>query len=445
MTSRWIARPLVVLGLAVVLLLGAAVAVTRSSAPDPVDERGPIAVEVAGTPAGADLGSTITALQERIRRLPQDWQAMASLGAAYVQQAATTADPSYYAKAEAVLDASLAVQPQGNDPALTGQASLAAALHDFPAARELAESALALNPFSASAYGVLTDALVELGDYDTAFTNLQKMLDLRPAVPSYTRASYSFELRGDVDAARQALEQALRIAVDPADAAFAHRYLGELAFSIGDLDEAEKQITEGLRREPAYTPLLVAEARVLAARGRTDAAIDAYTEAVQRLPDPAALTELGELYESLGRNQEAQEQYDVVRATLRLQEAAGVDLDLEQTLFLADHGDPVAALSSATAAWQTRRSVQSADAYAWALHANGRHAEALQMAEQAQRLGTRSALFDYHRGMIQRALGDDSAARRSLSSALDTNPTFSPLHARRADAALTALGGPVSA
>jgi tetratricopeptide (TPR) repeat protein len=441
-TGRWIVRPLAVLGLAVVLLLGAAVAVTRSSEPTRADQGRPVSLEAAGTAAGADLGSTIAGLQERVRRLPQDWQAMASLGVAYVQQAASTADPSYYAKAEAVLNDSLAEHPDGNDLALTGQAALEAARHDFPAARELADRALALNPFSASAYGVLTDALVEIGDYEAAFASLQKMLDLRPAVPSYTRASYAFELRGNADAAREALEQALRIAVDPADAAFAHRYLGELAFGDGDLDKAEQQSADGLRRAPSYTPLLVGTARVLAARGEHEAAIETYTKAVQRLPEPGTLTELGELYESLGRTDEAQEQYDVVRATQRLQEAAGVDLDLEQTLFLADHGDPAAALSAASAAWQTRRSVQSADAYAWALHVNGRHQEALELAEQAQRLGTRSALFDYHRGMIQRALGDDGAARRSLTAALRTNPHFSPLHARTAQAALGELGGP---
>ena len=337
---------------------------------------------------------------------------------------------------------SLALQPTGNDPATTGQAALAAARHDFVAARDLARQAVELNPYSASAYGVLTDALIELGEYDAAFASLQRMLDLRPGVPSYSRASYSFELRGDLDAAKAALEQALRIAVDPADAAFAHRYLGELAFNAGDLDEAQRQFDEGLRRSPDYTPLLVGRARLLAARGQQQAAIDAYTEATRRLPEPGFLTELGELYDSLGRTDEAQEQYDLVRATQQLQEAAGVDLDLEQTLFLADHGDPAQALTAAAATWQTGKSVQAADAYAWALHVNGRSQEALEIAGQAQRLGTRSALFAYHRGMIQDAVGDEDGARRSLTTALEINPYFSTLHAPTAQATLAKLDEP---
>ena len=440
--SRWLLRPAAVLGLAVALLLGAAATVTRSGPSDQAEVGRPVAVEVAGTAARGDLTATITSLQERLRRLPQDWQALATLGAAYVQQAATTADPTYYARAEAVLADSLALQPTGNDPAITGQAALAAARHDFVAARDLARQAVELNPYSASAYGVLTDSLIELGEYDAAFASLQRMLDLRPGVPSYSRASYSFELRGDLDAAKAALEQALRIAVDPADAAFAHRYLGELAFNAGDLDEAQRQFDEGLRRSPDYTPLLVGRARLLAARGQQQAAIDAYTEATRRLPEPGFLTELGELYDSLGRTDEAQEQYDLVRATQQLQEAAGVDLDLEQTLFLADHGDPAQALTAAAATWQTGKSVQAADAYAWALHVNGRSQEALEIAGQAQRLGTRSALFAYHRGMIQDAVGDEDGARRSLTTALEINPYFSTLHAPTAQATLAKLDEP---
>ncbi|HWG92862.1 MAG TPA: hypothetical protein VNU66_01380, partial [Mycobacteriales bacterium] len=85
------------------------------------------------------------------------------------------------------------------------------------------------------------------------------------------------------------------------------------------------------------------------------------------------------------------------------------------------------------------------DAYAWALHVNGRSDQALALAREAQRLGTRSALFDYHRGMIELADGDREAARRSLTSALRTNPHFSVLHAPRAREALDQLGGPLPA
>lgn len=441
MTTRWLTRPLGALALAGVLVLGAGLAVGGADE-QPSSQPAPV-VDVVSGAAGGDPVATAEALQERLRRLPGDWQAWASLGAVYLQTATRTADPAFYDKADAVLQRSLEERPEGNDAALVGQASLAASRHEFAAARDLARRALKANPFSASASGVLADALVELGDYDAAFAALQRMLDLRPGVPSYTRASYAYELRGDLPAARDALEQALRTAFDPADAAFAHRYLGELAFNQGDLDEAERQFAAGLERSPSSPPLLAGRARVAAARGQTEAALRDWTEVVQRMPEPGYLAELGDLYASLGREQEAQAQYAVVRATTELFRAAGSDLDLEQAVFLTDHGDPAGGLEAAERAWASRRSVHVADAYAWALHASGRSQEALEVAVQAQRLGTRSALFDYHRGMIELATGDPEAARRSLSAALALNRHFSPLHAPRAQATLDQLGGAV--
>ena len=80
------------------------------------------------------------------------------------------------------------------------------------------------------------------------------------------------------------------------------------------------------------------------------------------------------------------------------------------------------------------------DAYGWALHAAGRDAQALRHARAALRLGTRSALFNYHLGVIEAALHRTADARRDLARALATNPDFSPLHAPKARALLARLG-----
>ncbi|MYT26533.1 hypothetical protein GTW69_40790, partial [Streptomyces sp. SID7760] len=51
-------------------------------------------------------------------------------------------------------------------------------------------------------------------------------------------------------------------------------------------------------------------------------------------------------------------------------------------------------------------------------------------------LGIRSALFLYHRGAIHQALGHNDDARQDLQSALAIDPSFHPLHAPAARAAL---------
>jgi hypothetical protein len=79
------------------------------------------------------------------------------------------------------------------------------------------------------------------------------------------------------------------------------------------------------------------------------------------------------------------------------------------------------------------------DAYAWALHANHRNRQALHYEHKAMSLGTRSALFAFHAGMIERALGHRSAAVHDLRRALAINPAFSPLQAPVARRVLSRL------
>ncbi len=430
---------LAVVGTAIAMLV-LGVLFTRGGPVQPAAPSGPApsASPLAASNA-TDLLDSIAALQTRLERLPEDHTAWAALGTTYVQQAAVTGDPSYYPKAQGALHRSLRIEPEDNANALTGLASLSAARHDFDRARQQAVRARRINPYSATNAGILSDALLQLGDYRQSFTVLQRMLDLQPGVPSFTRASYAWELRGQLRPARIALERALALASRPSDLAYCRYYLGELAWNAGDLHTAGSNYAAGLTQDPDYVPLLAGQAKVAAARGNTPLALQRYEQVVQRLPVPTHLIAYSDLLRSLGRGQQAREQDAVVRATQRLFEAQGVNVDLELAVFDADRDRPAQAVRAARGLWRNQHSIEAADAYAWALHAAGRDRQGLKYAQQAARLGTKSALFAYHRGMIERSLGRDAAARQSLRRALDINPHFSPLHAQRAESALDAL------
>ena len=73
------------------------------------------------------------------------------------------------------------------------------------------------------------------------------------------------------------------------------------------------------------------------------------------------------------------------------------------------------------------------DAHAWALHVNGRDAEALVWLARALALGTRNALFHYHAGMIHLALGDRAAARESCLPPSRSTRIFIPWPPRSAE------------
>src|SRR5262249_36436106 len=102
---------------------------------------------------------------------------------------------------------------------------------------------------------------------------IQHMLDLRPGLAAYARASYDLEQQGRLGAAAALMRRALGDAVDPADIAFCRYQLGELAWRAGRLHDAETEYTDGHAADPAYLPVLAGQARVAAARGHDAAAL----------------------------------------------------------------------------------------------------------------------------------------------------------------------------
>lgn len=429
--------------------------------------------------ATGDLQDTISSTQTHLHAQRKDFNAWATLGLAYVEQARTTGDPSRYPQAQRALQRSLRLRP-GNDAALAGRAALAAARHDFDGALRDADQALAVNPYSERALCSRIDALVELGRYNEAARAADQADSRRPGIPVFTRYAYVHELRGDVGTANRVLEQALATATGPGDQAYVATALGQLAWNQGDYPAALRHYAQALRADPNYLPALDGRARTLDASGDHTQAIRIMERVVARYPLPGPLVELGEMYQARGGPADqarARRQYALVDAWTALARAGGVNADLDTALAAADHGDRRAALNAARAEWARRHTVHTADALAWALHVDGRDREAVGYARQATELATpeqtsgrrtaktptarpapaphtqaanghdgapaassgyRNAMFRYHRGMIEYALGDTEAGRRWLSAALDLNPGFSPLGAKQARAVLAA-------
>ena len=395
-----------------------------------------------GRGAGDPLSQSIASLQAELARVPGKYTSWSELGLAYVQQARLTADPTYYGKADGAFAKSLSLRPRDNDAALTGQASLASARHDFAGALALTDRSLKINAYSPTTWAVRTDALNELGRYTEAEGAVQRLLDLRPGgVDALTRASYVFELHGNVSKARELLAQAAHAAVAPADTAFAQYYLGELAFNTGHLAEARTDYEQGLEVDPEYLPLVAGRAQVLAATGETTAAAGEYNRVVDKLPTTQFLLAYGELLQATGQAEAAQEQYAVLRATSKIYTANGQDVDTELALFQGDHGTPAVALATAQRAYTKRsNAILTQEAYAWALHVSGRDREALPIARASTRLGLPNPSLYYRLGVIEAALGHTTQARTALRHALDLNAKFSPLLAPKAQALLTRLG-----
>lgn len=420
-------------------LLVLAVAFTLQRLQLPASE--PVAMTTEA-PAAVELSaeSTIENLQERLRADPENTAAYAELGLALLQRVRETADPLLYTQAEQAFQEALKRDAQHLD-ALVGQGSLALSRHQFAEAVQWGEQARALNPYRAQIYGILGDAYIELGKYEAATEAIQRMVDTRPDIRSYSRVSYVRELHGDTAGAIEAMQRAVA-AGNPGSEQMLWTLvqLGHLYFNSGELQRAEQTYLQALSMRPDYAYAFAGVARVQAAQGQRQEAIADYTQLVKRLPLPEFVIALGELYEVSGQMKQAQEQYDLVRVMQQLNASVGVDVDLELALFDADHGaDSTQAVARAHAAYERRPGIYAADALAWALYHNGQYREAQRYSQEALRLGTRDALLHYHAAMIAHALSDNIEAREHLQEALTINPFFSVRFATQARALLEQL------
>jgi tetratricopeptide (TPR) repeat protein len=400
----------------------------------------PAAPPADGAPPATDTAALVRDLQSAVASDPGDAHAYALLGDAYYQRARETGDPSYYSRADRAFDAALERDPR--DPVATvGAGTLALARHDFDAGLALGRRAHRLAPELVRPYAVIADAQIELGRYGAARRSLERFVTLKPTLAAYARVSYFRELHGDLAGAVAAMRLAISAGGgSPENLAYVDSLLGKLEIDRGRYAAAGQAYREALAADPSYPPASAGLARVAAARGNLDLAIERYREVVDRLPLPEYVTGLGEAEIAAGREAAARRDLALVEVEARLLRSAGVNVDAELAVYEADHGDPVRGVTLGRSAWRRAPSVRSADAYSWALHAAGRDAAALAMSAQAMRLGSRDPSFLYHAAVIAADAGATGRARTLLETLTAQSPRFSPLYGPRAERLSRSLG-----
>lgn len=394
----------------------------------------PPAVEAldAVTPAGVTTTArSIGALITGIDNNPDDAKLHAQLGLVYLQQARNEADPSRLPPAGRALRQSLELQPQDNLEAFIGMASLANARHDFSHSLRWSRRAIESNPHNAAGYGLLGDALFELGRVPAADSAYQKMVEVRPDVASYVRVSYALQYHRQVPAAIDAMRLALQAAGPSGEtAAWVRHQMGDIYAGLRDNRKAARQNRTGIAIAPGYVPPTVGLAESHIAMGRLQKAVEIMETATDELPSLEYGITLGDLYWATSRASDAVRQYREVAAKLKEYRSNGVLPDADFIIFYADHGlRPTAALREAFAVYRNRPTAKSADALAWMLHTVGRDRRAWHYAHEAiGARGTDSRIL-FHAGMIATSRDDDETAIRLMRRALELDPTFSLVQA----------------
>ena len=353
-------------------------------------------------------------------------EAFERLGWAYIAKARRTLDAGYYGLAErtaGVMVAEFGATPGANF--LRGHALHN--LHRFAEAEEIARGLTASRGLPVD-FALLSDVLVEQGEVAEAIVALQRFAELRPGAEASSRISHVRWVRGDVNGAVAAMEDALRASSprEPENQAWLFVRLAMLRLQTGDHAAALALADTVIGRLSDYAPALLMHGKALLALGKKAEAILALRMAAELNPLPEYQWWLADSFRSGGREDEARS----VEAQIVSRGAAADPRTL--ALFLATRGEDTAqAVRLARAELVQRADIFSQDALAWALFANGELAAAEVAMRAALAEGTRDARLSLHAGEIARAAGRTEEARGHFARALEGAGTLLPAERSR--------------
>ena len=275
--------------------------------------------------------------------------------------------------------------------------------HRFREALQFGRRARDLRPSDAWNYGIIADALIELGEYDQAFEAIDTMVAMRPSAAAYARVAYARELRGDLEGALRAMQMAAEATTphDPEAQAWYSSQVGELYLQMGKTDDAEHEYHRATAIFPNYPSAIVGQGKVKAARGDREGALALYLDQLKRTPTLDLAARIGDLYAQAGDSAQAEHYYQLA------EDVAGPALaqtEAHLALFLADRDRKLSdAVKIAEAVATTRHDLFTEDALAWAYYKAGRLEEARVASQRALRTGTRDATILSHAAQIRRA------------------------------------------
>jgi len=341
-------------------------------------------------------------MERRLQAQPDDIGAAVLLADALLRQARATNDGRPANRAGQILSAVLKKVP-GQYDALRMLGAIYLSQHRFREGLDVARRARDFRPNDAWNYGVIGDALIELGEYGQAFQAFQTMMTMRPNAAAYARAAYSRELQGDLNGAVEAMRMAgvATTGQDPEAKAWYLGQVAELHLRMGRLDEASREFQHASFVFPNYPYAIVGQGKVLVARGDPERALEIYLQQLKRTPTVDLAARIGDLYAERKDRLEAERYYQLA------EDLAGPGLaQTEATLamFLAEHDRKLPeAVKIAEMVAGARQDIFTEDALAWAYFKVGRIDEALAASNRALRTGSRDERIMAHAARIRAA------------------------------------------
>ncbi|MDX1906623.1 MAG: tetratricopeptide repeat protein [Bacteroidia bacterium] len=232
--------------------------------------------------------------------LPDTSRAVISLVASMTTQCYLQA--GQYDKAKQYYDDQVRRYPQ-EPRAYIDRAGVLTAMKDYAGAEADYNTALALDPTSASALTGRGTMFAQMKDYTRALSDFNKVITANPDLPSvYCRRAEVFADMQRTGDAMHDYETAIRISPGYAEGYYGRATLYQ---RLGQDDKALRDLEDVVKIAPDNKYAWLLRGDILTRRGEWQAALEGYTRLITRLPSPDAYVRRGGLYAKLGRFDEA--------------------------------------------------------------------------------------------------------------------------------------------
>ncbi len=379
------------------------------------------------------IRATAATLKTIIQENPNDDKSRLDLATIYIKEARITGNNMYYDMAAMQqLNAVLKNDPQ-NFNALTYKALINLSQHHFADGLAIAEQAQLLNPYNAFIYGILLDANVEMGNYEQALINAEKMVSIRPDLRSYSRISYLREIYGDYPGAIEAM----KLAVDAGPTgdegkAWARVQLGHLYEKTGDLKNAEMHYRLSLEERPDYAYALAGLGSIAAANKDYTNSINYLMQADSLVTDYAFKDKLVDVYKLSGQNDKAKTLAQTVIDELSKDATAGLNnenlghyADRELAYAYLKINDNDKALTHALAEYNRRpKNIDVNETLAWVYYNQNQSEKAIPYLKEALKTNCKNPILLNRAGLIYTKIGDKEKAKLFFEQAVKSNPNI---------------------
>jgi tetratricopeptide (TPR) repeat protein len=379
------------------------------------------------------IGKTISELEQDALTLPIDSEKATKFVYLLYQRASLTGDLAELACVETAFDTAIReIGPAGDLYFL--KANLDFKLHRLPAVRHDLEMGRDLKN-SSQGRSLQADLDFQEGKYQKARGGYEALISEEPAWDNFARLAYLKFKLGDFAGAEQCYIDAENelTAKEMRHYAWVELQRGVLSLRSGSYEKAWKHYRVADLAYSGYWLVSEHTAELLGAMGKFDQAIELYQKVISCVARPEFQQALGELYQSMGKPEQAEPWHEkALAAYLESAQRGDVHYYHHLTDFYSDvRQDGAEAVKWARKDIALRRNFSTLAALAWALYRAGEFAEALDAINAALSSGAVDAQLLFQAGTIYQAASGNGKGSEYLRMAAEINPHYQNFHTHR--------------